>query len=116
MSCQLKSPSVLISRSRSTPDWCFTFCLTVTQAVFLGSFLSRAKAKEPKTAYYKYYTSVEIQPGDTLWTLADCYLENYESKELYINEVIELNSLAGNGRIISGQNLILPYYSQEYKP
>ncbi len=94
----------------------FTVCLAVTLAVIFGSFLSRAKAREPETAYYKYYTSVEIQPGDTLWTLADCYLENYESKELYIDEVIRLNSLADNGKIISGQNLILPYYSQEYKP
>ena len=106
----------MYDRRRCAAVLVFTFCLTVTLAVVFGSFLSRAKAKEPKTAYYKYYTSVEIQPGDTLWTLADCYLENYESKELYINEVIELNSLAGNGRIISGQNLILPYYSQEYKP
>ena len=106
----------MYERRRFAAVLVFTVCLAVTLAVVFGSFLSRAKARGPETAYYKYYTNVEIQPGDTLWTLADGYLENYESKELYIDEVIELNSLSDNGRIISGQSLILPYYSQEYKP
>ena len=64
--------------------------------------------------FIKGYTNIEIQPGDTLWDLADEYLENYESKEDYINEVSQLNSIK-DGKIISGQNLIMPYYSTEYK-
>ena len=46
--------------------------------------------------------------------LAYEYLEHYESKEAYIQEVSQLNSIR-NGKIISGQNLIMPYYSTEYK-
>lgn len=105
----------MYERKRLVVVLLLTFCLTVISAVVFGSFLSRAKAKESEQSYYKYYTSVEIQPGDTLWNLADDYLENYESKEIYIDEVIQLNSLVDDGRIISGQSLILPYYSTEYK-
>ncbi len=91
-----------------------TICLILALVFTFGSFLSKAKNKELKVTYYKYYTNIEIQPGDTLWDLADEYLENYESKEDYINEVSQLNSIK-DGKIISGQNLIMPYYSTEYK-
>lgn len=92
-----------------------TFCLILALAITFGSFLSRAENKEVEdTVYYKYYTNIVIQPGDTLWDLADDYLEHYESKEEYIKEVSRLNSIK-DGRIISGQNLIMPYYSTEYK-
>ena len=82
-----------------------------------GSFLSEAEAKEPEVTYYKYYANVEIQPGDTIWELADDYMDeqHYESREAYIREVQELNSLADTDSIVSGQYLILPYYSTEYK-
>ena len=92
----------------------FTFCLITVLALTFGSFLSKAEKKEAGPVYYKYYTSIEIQPGDTLWDLADDYLEHYESKQTYIDEVRQLNSLT-ESKIISGQSLILPYYSTEYK-
>ena len=91
-----------------------TLCLIILLVITFGSFLSKAQDNEDEVIYYKYYTSIEIQPGDTLWDLADEYLENYESKEVYIKEVSQLNSIK-NGKIISGQNLIMPYYSTEYK-
>ena len=42
-------------------------CLALAFAFLFGSFLSQAGAKESDTIYYKYYTNIEIQPGDTLW-------------------------------------------------
>lgn len=91
-------------------------CLALATAIFFGSFLSEAEAKEPEVTYYKYYTNVEIQPGDTIWDLAAGYMDtNYKSREDYIREVKELNSLSDTDSIVSGQYLILPYYSTEYK-
>ena len=93
-----------------------SLCLALALAVIFGSFLSEAEAKEPEITYYKYYTNVEIQPGDTIWDLASDYMdEHYESREDYIREVQELNSIASIDDIVSGQYLILPYYSTEYK-
>ncbi len=91
-------------------------CLALALAVLFGSFLSKAEAKESETTYYKYYANVEIQQGDTIWDLASEYMdENYASREDYIREVKELNSLTDTDEIVSGQYLILPYYSTEYK-
>ena len=101
-------------RRKITLTACLTMWLILALAFTFGSFLSKAKNKEPEVTYYKYYTNIEIQPGDTLWELADEYLEHYESKEVYIKEVSLLNSIK-DGKIISGQNLIMPYYSTEYK-
>lgn len=64
---------------------------------------------------YKYYTSVQVQPGDTLWGLADKYAdsEHYASQEQYIEEVMGTNHLTGED-ICAGSYLILPYYSTEF--
>lgn len=64
---------------------------------------------------YKYYTSVQVQPGDTLWSLADRYAdsEHYASQEQYITEVMNTNHLTGED-ICAGNYLILPYYSTEF--
>jgi len=94
----------------------FTICLVLTLAITFGSFLSKARDKEFYVTYYKYYTNIEIQPGDTLWSLAEDYMDdNYESREDYIAEVRQINSLNSDCDIISGQFLIMPYYSVEYK-
>lgn len=92
----------------------FTLCLVIALAVIFGSFLSRAEEKKSDVIYYKYYTSIEIQPGDTLWDLADDYMEHYETKASYIREVEQINALT-DSKIISGQTLLMPYYSTEYK-
>ena len=95
-----------------------SLCLALALAIIFSGFLSKAEAKvtEPETIYYKYYANVEVQPGDTIWDLAADYMdENYSSREDYIREVQELNSLADTNAIIAGQYLILPYYSTEYK-
>lgn len=64
---------------------------------------------------YKYYTSVQIEPGDTLWTLADRYAdkEHYVSQDQYIAEVMSMNHL-DDENIYAGNYLILPYYSADF--
>lgn len=94
----------------------FTICLIGALVITFGSFLSRAEEKESGVTYYKYYTNIEIQPGDTLWSLSEDYMDvNYDSREEYMAEVRELNSLNEEGKIVAGQYLIMPYYSTEYK-
>lgn len=93
-----------------------SLCIAITMAVLFGSFLSKAETKASEVTCYKYYTNVEIQTGDTLWTLAERYMdEHYASREQYIQEVKQVNHLSNGDTIISGEHLILPYYSTEYK-
>ena len=91
-------------------------CLALAFAFLFGSFLSQAGAKESDTIYYKYYTNIEIQPGETLWDLAEDYMgDQYESRAVYVAEVRQINGIADSDSIVSGQYLIMPYYSAEYK-
>ena len=56
------------------------------------------------------------QPGDTLWDLAEDYMgDQYESRAVYVAEVRQINGIADSDSIVSGQYLIMPYYSAEYK-
>ena len=64
---------------------------------------------------YKYFTSIRIEQGDTLWTLADTYAdENFKSRKDFINEVIRTNHLMDDS-LKAGDYLIVPYYSSEFK-
>jgi len=64
---------------------------------------------------YKYFTSIEVASGDTLWTIAQEYsdTENYDSIDEYIEEVKNMNHMSSD-TLMAGQFLIVPYYSQEF--
>ena len=63
---------------------------------------------------FKYYTSVEVSPGDSLWSIAERYLDDhYKDHQKYISEVVSINHLEDDS-ITSGQYLIVPYYSEEF--
>lgn len=83
--------------------------------VCFGTLLTRAEepAKEPA---YKYYTNIEIQSGDTLWEIADSYMDSahYTSRTDYMNEVMTINHMVTD-RLVAGQKMIVPYYSAEKK-
>ena len=62
----------------------------------------------------QYYTTVTVEDGDTLWTLADAYMDDqYQNKREFIAEVKQLNQIDEN-RIHEGTQLVIPYYSAEY--
>lgn len=78
------------------------------------SFSAKASDTSNETCY-KYYTSILIQDGDSLWSLAEKYRdERFPSKKAYIDEIRKMNNLADDV-LISGQYLIIPYYSNEFQ-
>ena len=77
-------------------------------------FSNSAKAKEEKV-YYKYYTAIEVMPGDTLSSIAKDHLEGYDSVSEYIEEVKYMNSIRNANSIRAGQIIHIPYYSTEIK-
>lgn len=55
------------------------------------------------------YKSVYVKAGDTLWTIADTYMdESYEDKAEYIDEVMDINHISGNS-LQAGSYIIVPY-------
>lgn len=59
---------------------------------------------------YKYYTCIEVSSGDSLWSIAERYMDDhYGSIHDYINELKAINGLESSN-IHVGQYLTVPYY------
>lgn len=79
-------------------------------AILLLQLPSRTEAGSFREKYYK---SVELQPGDSLWSIAEEYgSKEYGSYKEYIEEVKEMNHLTSN-RIYSGRSICIPYYAEK---
>ena len=89
-------------------------CIMLTCALSYSALVSNAST-EVSDISYKYFTSIEVSSGDTLWTIAEEYKDEefYDSTEEYIDEVIRMNNLS-SANITVGQCLIIPYYSTEF--
>jgi len=85
-------------------------CMVMLCASAYGSIRSQASGG------FKYYTSVTVNGGETLWSLADQYADYdfYEDRDAYIAELKNINHLEDDGFILAGQTIIVPYYSSEY--
>lgn len=94
---------------------CVTILLVFGVGVCFGTLLARADETE-KAPEYKYYTKIEVQKGDTLWEIADRYMdrEHYEGRREYIIEVMNINHMTTD-RLAVGKKLIVPYYSADVK-
>lgn len=61
----------------------------------------------------KYYKSIMIEEGDTLWSIASQNLNDVNINitiSAYIKEIMKMNGLQSD-RITAGMYLVIPYYS-----
>ena len=94
--------------------------LGIVIALFIALFtflsvalLTKANAEDIR---YKYYTTVTIGCGDTLETIAGNYIsDEYRDMSSYICEVQSINHIEDKDVIHAGDNIIVPYYSSEFK-
>lgn len=65
---------------------------------------------------FKYYTKIEVAKEDTLWSIADRYMDSdkYKSKSKYIDEVKSINHIKDD-KIVAGATIIVPYYSTNFQ-
>lgn len=82
-----------------------------TVITFLLGFKMVSSANE-SVNYDLCYTSVYVNPGDTLWTIAESYVTTYENnKEDFVKEVMRLNHIAEAKDLKSGNYIVVPYYT-----
>ncbi|ADL04588.1 LysM peptidoglycan-binding domain-containing protein [Lacrimispora saccharolytica] len=93
--------------------------IALSLVVFLGSHffghsIMNALAEETEApAIEKYYTSIEIQKGDSLWSIAATYLENSGmTTAQYVKELKNMNGLKED-TIHSGQYLTVMYFAAD---
>lgn len=84
----------------------------ILMAVFIfvgGTMIANAYADKGE-GRHKYYESILIESGDTLWSIAERYAsDEYGSKDQYIQELMQINGLTSDG-IQSGNYLTIVYY------
>lgn len=87
-------------------------CMILVCTVSYGSIRAQANTG------FKYYTCVTVEHGETLWRIADRYIdyEHYADKDSYIAEIESINHLDSDSMLQAGQFLVVPYYSAEYIP
>lgn len=85
-------------------------------SITAGSIISNAQDNDNSNdGQYKYFKSIEIAEGDTLWSIADEYAsEQYGSVKDYINELKSMNDLKSD-TIHAGEHIVIAYYSDELK-
>ena len=80
----------------------------ILMILLLGSGITAASAKQEKKEVY--YTSVRVEAGDTLWSLAEKYVPEYEKVGDYVETLRQLNRIRREDRLIPGQILVIAYY------
>lgn len=82
---------------------------------FFGKYMVKAQSTD-ETNTYKYYTYITIEYGENLWTIAEENMgTEYKTIKTYINEILHINNLEDANSIMTGQTIIIPYYSTEFK-
>ena len=94
----------------------FILCVVValTFALCFRSIVSQAEDNTEVT--YKYFTSFEIEQGDSLWSIAQQHInyEYYDCMQEYIDEVMDINQMQTES-VNVGQCIVIPYFSNIYQ-
>lgn len=81
--------------------------------LFITSMSTQASDRDHMPSY-KYFKSIQITSGDTLWSIAEENMDtHYKHTADYVAEVKRMNSL-DTDQIVAGSYLIIPYYSTEF--
>ena len=76
-------------------------------------FFSTYAAAENSRELHTYYTSYEIESGDTLWTIADKFMTpEYSDKATFKKKKKKLNHISSDN-ITAGNYLVIEYLAYE---
>ncbi len=91
-------------------------CILGVVIAFTASIFTQNVKAENDELLHKYYTFYTVEPGDSLWEIADENYElGYDNHADYIDDVMFINHLDDANDIASGDTLVIPYYSYEVK-
>lgn len=91
----------------------FAIILLSVLMLFIAPYRTKASADNTSVCRNKYYTSIYVNCGDTLWSIADKYItDEYSDNFQYINEIMSINNMQ-DSNIKSGMKLCIPYYADQ---
>ena len=87
----------------------------VIATVFFFILKTPVQAQEEGETYFKYFETIRVEKGDSLWGYAQLYSQGSgKSLDAYIDEVCSINHISKHGTLRSGTTITVPYYSTEY--
>jgi cell division protein YceG involved in septum cleavage len=91
--------------------WTIGVAILFVLVLFSVFFITKTVTAQRNTDRTKLVASIEIQKGDTLWSIASDYMsDEYEDMNEYIEEIKESNGLASD-EIHAGNYIIVPYFA-----
>lgn len=110
-----KQSSRTVSKNNIFASGIFSLLLIIICSCYFGSFFSSAHntnltSEEPREKYYK---SIEIQKGDSIWKIAsDNICKEYQSIYEYIDEILSINNIniLAADSIQEGDYITIAYY------
>jgi hypothetical protein len=110
-----------IRRQRIVRRQYFLLGLTIALVIFLFAFIgttvmSSAQSDEYEPSF-KYYKTVTVHSDETLWNIANANFseDNYDNLNEYIGEICMINAISDPDTINAGEDIVVPYYSAEFK-
>lgn len=102
------------STNSKTALFLAAFVFLLAASSFFGVDRINAKADSERTsAVEKYYTSIEIQDGDSLWSIASQYkAKSGKTTGELVDELKQMNCLSED-TIHTGHYLVIPYYMED---
>ncbi len=100
--------------SRVSVKFLAAIAVVLAASMIFFCVLVSAKDRRETLPAYKYYTSVQIGQGDSLWEIAEEYCPDSASVRDYVKELKSINRLKSD-EIQAGSYLTVVYYSDEYK-
>ncbi len=95
----------------------FSISLVLFLSVFMKMSFSSDAQSDEYVPEFKYYQSVTVHSGETLWSIASDNFngEHYKNLDAYLSEICNINQLSDPDSIKAGECIILPYYSNVFK-
>ncbi len=90
----------------------FFILLSMVVIICAGAFYGTGSVDAHNSSENRYYKSIEVKKGDTLWEIAKTYMsDECDSIPAYVRELKELNGLKSDD-IHEGSHLMVIYYDQ----
>ena len=87
--------------------------VVMIMSCFFGKTLVMANEECDDTAYNRYYTTIEVEKGDTLWSIAKTYYHHSGmSVREYVSELKLVNGMVSD-EICAGDMISVEYFAEK---
>lgn len=85
--------------------------LVLALVLLFGNIKSEASNKSDQILY-KHYANIQVQYGDTLYSIADRYVcDSKNTVDSFVKEVVYMNDIKNPDYLVAGSYILVPYYA-----